>query len=261
MNLSDIYQRFSRFTQNNAPALLTTVGVVGTITTAYLTGVASFHAARIIDEEQFQIDHDGARVRPYTLTLKDKAILVWPEFIPAVGTACLTVGAIIAANRVSSRRAAALASAYSLSERALEQYKQKVVQHMGEKKERVIRDEIAQDNFDACMSDKNEIIIAGDGEVLMHDAYSDRYFKFTVEGLKKAVNDTVYQILKVDGFASVNDFYARTPLAGTQAGDFMGWKDDRPMDIQITTVMTPDQRPAVSFTFHPFPGPKYHREH
>lgn len=47
-----------------------------------------------------------------------------------------------------AKRTAALATAYKLSETALTEYKEKVVETIGEKKEQLVRDKIDKDHID-----------------------------------------------------------------------------------------------------------------
>lgn len=95
----------------NSRTILTGVGVAGTITTAYLSGTASFKAARIIDQATEEaIDNDNVAVL-HELTPLSKARLVWRLYIPPTLMAAATVTAIVAANRIASKKIAALAIA------------------------------------------------------------------------------------------------------------------------------------------------------
>ena len=52
MKLHTIVKQTEHILRNNSPAILTALGVSGTITTAYLTGRATVKAVRIIDEDE-----------------------------------------------------------------------------------------------------------------------------------------------------------------------------------------------------------------
>jgi hypothetical protein len=52
MDLAGTGRRLLKFASDNSPAILTSAAVVGTITTAYLTGKASFKAADVIRDEE-----------------------------------------------------------------------------------------------------------------------------------------------------------------------------------------------------------------
>lgn len=52
---------------------------------------------------------------------------------------------LIGASSVNLRRNAALATAYTLSESALKEYREKVVETIGEKKEQAVQDAVAKE--------------------------------------------------------------------------------------------------------------------
>lgn len=58
----------------------------------------------------------------------------WKPYIPAAITGSLSVACLVGASRVNFKRNAALATAYTLSEKVLKDYKDSVVETIGEKK-------------------------------------------------------------------------------------------------------------------------------
>ena len=243
MTLSNLAKRVEKLITDNSPVILTAIGVAGTITTAYLTGKASFKAAEILDHERNYVSDS-----PGMLELREKVNLTWKLYIPAIGTGILTCACIVGANRIGSRRAAAMAAAYSLSERAFSEYKEKVVERIGDIKEQKIRDEIAQDRVYRNPVSSREVIITGNGDVLCYDSITGRYFNSNVESIRKAVNDTNHQILN-DMYASLNDFYQKIGLPMTPYANEVGWNVDRLLEINFSTVLSEDGRPCISLDY------------
>lgn len=256
MNFSGIIPSIRRLVSENSTTILTSIGVTGTVTTAYLTGKASFKAAEIIRLEQLRLKHenDNSRVE---LSLRDKAGLVWKDYIPAVGTGVTTVTCIIMANRMSSREAAALAAAYGLSERALSEYKTKFVEKFGENKARALQDDIAQDRVNKNPITK-EVIITGSGEVLCYDMLTDRYFMSSVETIRKAQNDVNEEIIQ-GMYASLGSFYDKVGLRPAGLSEEMGWNSDNLCEVVFSTVLSQDQRPCVAISFAHNPIAEYQR--
>jgi hypothetical protein len=246
MILSRVAKQTEKFVQDNSPAILTAIGVVGTVATAYLTGRASFKAAELIHDEDVIL---RAKQEPL-LTPREKVALVWKCYIPAATNGALTVASIVCANRIGTRRAAAMAAAYSLSERAFVEYKDKVVEKFGENREREMRDELAQDRVDR--NPNNEVVIVGTGEVLCYDMYSGRYFESSMEEIKKATNDTNYRIIN-DGFASLGDFYDRLGLSATKYSEEIGWNTDHPLEVVFSTTMSDDSKPCLALDYRTVP--------
>jgi hypothetical protein len=248
-SLGEFAKRAERLIVNNSPVILTAIGVAGTLTTAYLTGKATFKAAKILEENEIRLD---------PLEAKEKVQLVWRLYIPAATTALLTVSAIISANRVGSRRAAALAAAYSLSEKAFEEYRSKIVDRLGEKKEQAIRDEIAQERVDRDPVGNREVILAGEGSVLCYEAYTGRYFLCDMETLRKAQNDINHQVIH-DSYASLSDLYDEIGLPHTANSEEVGWNADRLLDLRFSAVLTDTGKPCISVEYDVSPVRHYHR--
>ena len=254
MNLNLITKRVERLIVTNAPVILTGVGVAGTLATAYLTGRASFKAAEILREEK---DERIANVQP-EITKKEIALLVGPQYLPAIGVSAVTIASIIFANRISTKRAMAMAAAYAVSEKTLSEYKDKVKEHFGEGKEQKIRQEIAQDRVTAQAP--REILITGSGEVLCHDLYSGRYFRSSMESLKKAQNDLNYQLLN-DGYASLTEFYSLIGLTKTKFSDGVGWNSDRQLELVFASTLSEEDQPCLTVDFFTAPSVDYYKSY
>ena len=252
MTFSEVFSRVEKLTMDNAPSICTAIGVVGTVSTAYLTGKASIKAARIIDREREQWNSRD----PFASMEKFK--LVWTLYIPPVGVCVVTVIAIIGANRIGSRRAAALAAAYSISEKAFTEYKEKVVERLGEKKERVFRDDIAQDQVNRNPVGKREVIITGNGDVLCYDSLTGRYFNSSIESLRRAEN-TINKKILADNYASLTDFYDLVGLSSTTISEEVGWNLDNGLELDFSTVLSEDDKPCVVVNYKVSPVRYYYK--
>jgi hypothetical protein len=254
MNISQMAKRAEKIVTDNSPAILTAIGVTGTITTAYLTGRASFKAAEVIKAQQFRNDlHETSPKR--TMDNKDKFLLVWKLYIPAGGMAVTTVACIVMANHIGTRRAAAVAAAYSISEKAFTEYRDKVVEKIGENKEREVRDEVAQDRVNRAAANRDVIMVTDGNKVMCHDAFSNQFFMSDMETLRKAQNDINAQILHAD-YATVNDFYDFVDAEGldhTSVSGDLGWNTDKMLEIDFATVLYKDKTPCISVVFATVP--------
>lgn len=248
MSLNLLIKKAERLAIDNSPIILTSFGVIGTITTAYLTGKASIKAVELMGMEDDRIDLDW----------REKIQMTWKLYIPAIGMGTLSCAAIVGANHIGSRRAAAVAAAYSITEKAFTEYRDKVVETLGEKKEQKIRDGIAQDRIERNPLGDRTIIIEGT-DVLCYDMFTDRWFRSDMETIKKAQNDTQYQINN-DMYASLTDFYDRMGLGRTSYSDDVGWTVDQKLEICFSTVMSPDQKPAIAISFRADPIKGYSRQ-
>jgi hypothetical protein len=234
------------------------MGVTGTLTTAYLTGRASFKAAAILEAEQSDAFGSDFRERNVGYSTKDKARIVWPHYIPAIGVGATTITSILLANQIASKKIAALAVASGISERAFQEYKAKVVEKLGETKEMGVRDQIAQERVDKHPIGTREIILAGTGEVLCFDMLTGRYFQSTIEDIKKAENKVNYDIFH-HMYASLSSFYQEVGLPPTGYSDTVGWNSNTLLEVQFSTTLSTDQRPCVAVNFATLPVVDYER--
>lgn len=248
MDIVRIATKAKKTLSDNSPVLLTAVGVAGTITTAYLAAKASFKASKKINDKQF-VENISEKGHP--LTGKEKFKLVWPLYLPAVGTGALTCTCIIGANYIGTKRAAALAAAYTISQEAMSEYKTKVLEKVGEKKEQEVRDAITKDRIEANPPTK-EIVFTDNGDVLILDAWSGRYFMSTKTKIENARNEINAQINKSD-YAALSEFYSKIGLEHTTESDEVGWNTEAHMEILWSTAETPDNKPCLAYDFGTVP--------
>lgn len=177
LNLSNISKGIRTAVTKHSPEILTGIGITGMITTTIMAVRATPKALILIEE------------RGNSLTPIETVKAAWTCYIPAAITGCLSIVCLIGASSVNVRRNAALAAAYTLSESALKEYQEKVVEHIGEKKEQSVRDAIAKDKLNRDPVADRQVILTDKGSTLCYDAISGRYFKSDIDKIKKAVND------------------------------------------------------------------------
>lgn len=242
MHISVLFKRFEKVLSDNSPAILTGIGVTGTITTAYLAAKASVKAYRSLYEVQ-----EGAET---DYTPREIVERTWQYFVPPITTGAITCGCIIMANRVGTRRAAAMATAYSLSDKAFEEYKEKVQERLGKKDEKAIRDEIAQDQVNR--NSKRPVQDPLDtGKSLFYEGYTGRYLYSNVETLKAAQNKVNHQI-NSHSYASLTDFYNAAGIPPNSISDDLGWNSNKLMelDFSATEYETEDGRTEACMVFN-----------
>lgn len=248
--------------ESHSTTILTGVGVGGTIATSVLTGRASMKAARLIDDEKRKFTHsvkvDAVLEQPDTDVSELAEIdgrlgkfeivkLVWTLYLPPVAAGVTTITAIIVANKISSKKIAALAVAGGISERALQEYKEKVVEKLGDRQNQKIHDEIAQDRVNA--NPPGEVIVAGNGDVLCYDMLTGRYFMSTVETIKQAENKINHEMLNTMG-ASLAEFHDEIGLPATSYTDSVGWSGGGDLvHVVLSTALSPDKRPCITVDF------------
>lgn len=260
MNLHAVKSATSVFLESNAATLLTAGGVVGTVTTGTLAWRAGYKTAI---RRQELVEEMAAESIEQPLTRMELARDTWQTNVPVVIIGGLAVSSIVAANMVSARKAAALAAAYAVADGRLTEYKDKVADKLTGPKKQAIQDEIAQDRVTKNPPSSNEVIIIASGEVLCHDSLTGRYFHSTVEQIRAAEHKINNELASCQ-YASLSQFYDEIGLNQTAFSDTVGWSalnQDVPFELQLSTVMTPDQKPCISIDYSILPTPDYTRSY
>lgn len=248
--ITSIAEGARKFVVDNSPMILTGMAVAGVVTVAVLAAKASPRAVQDIQHAESE------RIDP--LTNVEKVKLTYHYFIPAAVAGSLTIGAIVMAQSVNLRRQAAYISAYTIADNRYRDYQQKVAERVGDAKERLIQDDVAQDIVNRNPVSNRDVIITGNGNVLSYDPTSDRYFTADYPTLQKAEIDTNFQLLD-EGYASLNDFYARCGLPRITLGEDVGWTADKKLELRITTTLSEENVPCLTISFYQDPFPKYDR--
>lgn len=133
-----------------------------------------------------------------------------------------------------------------MSESALLEYRSKVVETLGEEKEKEIRDSIAKDRVE----DRPVVVnCLGKEEFLCYDMLSGRYFKSSIDVIQKAVNDMNYKLLN-DNILSLNEFYFELGMKPTDIGYEQGWDISKGMiEVSFSSIISEDDKPCIVMHF------------
>ena len=201
----------------HSPEILLGIGIAGMLTSTVLAVKATPKELALI-EEQKQEKHTDK------LTPLETVKSTWKCYIPAVITGATSIACLVGSSSVQAKRTAAIATAYKVSETALAEYKEKIVQNLGERKEKAIREEIAGDKVEKIPVKESVVYATGDGMTTFLDPLSERHFLSDINRVKKAQNDLNERMLKdIFGYVSVNELYDELGLPRTTIGDELGW--------------------------------------
>lgn len=232
--------------KKHSPAILTGVGIAGMVTTTVLAVKATPKALRIC--EIVKEEHEEPKKLDYV-----KA--TWKCYIPAAVTGVISTACLIGANSVNLKRNAALATAYQISQTALSEYREKVIETVGEETEKAVREKVAEEKVKNNPIGPNEVIMIGNEDFYCIDSISGRCFKSNEVEIKRIENDINNRLLNYM-YVSLNEFYSELGLSHTSIGDELGWNmDDGMLEIFITAVKDEKGRPCLVLDYNV--APKY----
>lgn len=262
-NIGSIFKSVQKTLVKRSPEIAVGIGIAGMLTTTVLAVKATPKALSLVEEEKTRINeaiHRRAMEKneePFEiekLTPVETVKVAWKCYIPAAVTGAMSIACLIGASSVNARRNAAIATAYAMSETALREYKDKVVETIGEKKEREVRDSIAKEKIEKNPVSQNKVIITENGETLCYDAISGRYFKSDIEKVKRGLNEVNKRLLD-DSYVSLNDFYDAIDLEVTKIGYDIGWNISQGLiDLDFSSQLTDDGKPCLVLDYRNDPG-------
>ena len=218
LNVSEVAKGIRIGAIKHQPEILTGIGIAGMITTTVMAVKATPRALDIMAEVKEIHDEDTDR----KAFAKDVLTKVAPAYIPTVIIGSLSIACLIGASSVNLRRNAALATAYTLSESALKDYRSKVIETLGEKKDQAVRDAVAKDKIEDDPVSKKEII------------------KSNIEKLKKVENE-LNRRMRSENYISLNEFYNEVGLDDVGIGYEFGWNIDRGyIELEFSCQLTDD---------------------
>lgn len=239
LNLSKVAKNMQHTLGKYSPQILTGIGVAGMITTVVLAVKATPKALELIEDKKEELDAGK-------LTVVDTVKTAWKPYIPAAVTGVLSTVCIIGGNAVGTRRTAALAAAYKISETALHEYKDAVVETIGEEKSKEVKEKVAQNKLDKNPVVEKQIIVTNKGTFLCYDSLSGRYFQSDIETIRKAQND-INDYLFSEDYASLNMFYDFLGLEHTRLGAELGWKiDSGTLQIEFDSTLASDKSQGIA---------------
>ena len=247
LNTAQLISSIKSSMTKHGPEILTGIGIVGMVTTTVLAVKATPKAIKLIDEKM--------EADPFHEPTKTEIVkTTWKCYIPATVTGITSIACLIGASSVNARRNAALATAYSLSQTALSEYKDKVVETIGEKKEQTIRENIMKDKLEKDPVSRKEVIITERGTTLCYDSVFGRYFQSDMDSLKRAMNEVNRQMIAGDMYISLNEFYGEIGLSPIDIGDSLGWNiDDGQIELDFTSQIAEDGRPCLVISYNVAP--------
>lgn len=252
VNMSGLLRTGKLALKKYAPEILTGVGITGMVATTVLAVKATPKALMLIEEKKLDLDKEE-------LTPVEIVRTTWPCYISPVLMGVTSIACLLGANSVSAKRNAAIMTAYTISETALKEYKDKVVETIGENKEKVIRDAISKEKIEKDPVTNHEIILTNDGDTLCYEPLSGRYFKSDIEKIRKAINEINRRLL-FDSYISLNEFYDEIGLETTKIGDMLGWNIEQSLiEIDFSSHLADGEMPCLVVDFRTAPGYNYNR--
>lgn len=218
-NMAALFKNVKMAVSEHSPEILTGLGIAGMITTTVLAVKATPKALELIEDRKDELDIYPTEKLPPVETVK----ATWKCYIPAAVTGVTSVACLIGASSVNAKRNAALATAYNLAATSLTEFKEATREVVGEKKEQLIRNKVAEERINKEPVNQSAIIVSGNGNTRCFDSITKQRFTSDIEKIRKAVNDLNRRMVNGEDYISLNEFYAEIGVDQVSIGDELGW--------------------------------------
>lgn len=254
MNWIDIRKNVLGVFKEKSSEILTGIGIGSGITAIIFAVTATPEAVRRIERKKEEDHHKK-------LTALQVVQSTWKCYIPAAVAETISVSCLIGACTINKRKNAALATAASIADASLREYRQKVIETIGDKKESTILDSIDRDRVEKNPppQNTNEIMMVdgSSGQTLCYDSLFGRYFYSDVDSIKRAVNRLNRDMATMsEPYISLNEFYMEIGMPTVDMGDRLGWNvNDGLIDLHFSSQLVNGRTPCLVIS-HVIP-PKY----
>lgn len=217
--LASAFNSVSKFTDKNAPAILTGFTIGGVIFTAYLASKATAKSLKDLDREKamyesFKEENKNDILPEDEWNWKDTFRVTWKNYIPAFLMGSATIACAAGSQTINHKRQVALAAAYEMASSTLKNYKEKVVEQIGKNKEHKIQSEVYSDEVKNNKPSPSMLIGVTDDTIIFRDRLTGQYFKSNIDKVKTAALKTNADMH--NDMVNLNDFLFD---AGAQMSD------------------------------------------
>lgn len=242
-------------TIQNAPRICVYLGLVGFTKTVVDTYLVSGEIKKDIENYKKSKNKEKLNVIDYT-----KA--TWKHTVPLFVKTIASGGLIIAGDHMHNKRTVALAAAYSISASTLSDYKLKIKELIPDEKVKELEDKVAQAKVDNNPKEDRSVILTGDGDFLIYEEITGRYFKSNWNKVQLACNELVGSALgQVTPCITVSDWLDALGIPTTIYSDNIGWPiykgNNHRLYITASSALTEDNKPCISIHYENLPEALY----
>lgn len=244
------FNKTKRVASKHSPEILLGLAIASGITSAIMIFKAAPKAKEVLDARLEELPKDAPMHKIIFEGGKAVIPVIWPSLL--VGG--MSIGLAVASCRISLKRTAAITTAYSISEAKLAEYQKKVIEKLGENKEKKIRDEIAKDRVENNPPPElNNEIVLPENKFLCYDSMSGRYFKSSRDELEKAQNELNRRLIN-ENYISLNELYEEIGLTPIELGEDVGFNVGNDLiDMEFSSILTDNGTPCLVLDYRVCP--------
>lgn len=171
-----------RFTRRNSNWILAWLAVLGITGLTWATIKGTIKAVKLCEEKQVQGRKEMIRT-------------VWRVYIPAAGFFILTTVSILSNAKINASKLALMTGLYAMKEADLNEFRNKVKQMVGPKKEQAIETEVEKDKIKRLPPpEEKDIVKTGHGDQLFREWLTGQWFRASpdyIDLIQEKINNSL----------------------------------------------------------------------
>ena len=224
MNLRPLFKGIWSWTKRNSTKLL----AAGAITAEAFGFYFMHREAPVVRDRLEELGPDAKWI--------DKLKAAGPVYLPAAGMFILSAGCIVGGCAVGEKKAAIMASLYSMSEATLRKYEQEIVEKVGEKKAKEIHDSVVEDLAKENPPIPSNVKKTGKGDKLFFERRTGQWFASSYLAVRN--DEITFNQYLLDRCGAGLDFNEWLDCLGAERavfGDYFGFNVDHRLKLNISS--------------------------
>lgn len=237
-----------KLTKKHSPELLTGLGIIGFGATI----ISTVKATRKVDAELRRIDMTMPEDTPKKEEVWIKAKAVTPIVAPTIILGASSVACVISSHKTMAARLASATAAYEIRNKAFSEYKEAVIEEIGEKKEQKIRDKVAEKRVQESTYDIPQPVTAT--QLFMEES-TGQYFRSSREDILQAVM-RFQKDLMVENYMTVSEFFDYLnvdELRHTPLTDATGFNNETGIEVYFSVAQASNGEPVSVLCYRDLP--------
>lgn len=219
------------FIASNGPWIATGLGLAA----AFVAGVRAVRktpeAVKKVEEKKEEKGED--------LTVTETVKVTWKYYLPSIIMFVVACALVIGGHKATTRRAAALATAYSLSEETLKEYREAAKEVLGEKKEAEVHAKAAENSVKKNPPPPGFVMVGGKGNQVCKDEFSGHYFHSNSEQIWRVMNEITHQC-GANEFTTLYEYYYEAGVYDAMECDYaqaIGWPQGTKLEPEFSCCL------------------------
>lgn len=258
MNLPDILAKVARGAAAKSPAILTALGIAGFGTTVFLSVRVTPEADKLhrmhTDTRELILAGEEEQDKKTLIRedIFDEVKELAPLYGPAAVMGVISIACFVGASKIQADRQAAILAAYSLSEKTLVTYQEKVRERLGEATQADIHDEVMHELVREHEAPEGTLVVK-EGLWRFYDTVLGRYFYSTREEIMAAESEINRRLLAETRVALSEFYYTMGVEDPGQVTECMGWDISnryvQAMEIMFTPMFDDEKNPCTAMHY------------